>query len=403
MTPEEKAAAKAAAKAAKQPLNYEQYQEKMVTLYLESARESEDIAHTKGILEALRKSNPSSTKIRPLEDRIQHSEEIKQTKDAEIAAMKEKYADFNAQFESSKVEVAAKSEEASNAANATQSTQQSTARKVQAAPQVGLNKGKLKDALAKTIEELTYGLGFEKQYAAAGRDLSKYDVIITHFNEMMSAQFNAERLLDNSNVNEMNAAIQTPLNELKAAIRADKEAGINTSGLELLSNKFDQVLAQDYQYEVRPVSKNVKLKDGMNEVIADFERAMGSEQNDAFVAGNQLILDKLKKAAEADLSEKLILAPLDDLELAITAGKNAGRDTSGLLIIAKKMKNLLKNEFGLWEMMPMGQALNSDLHEAVGMRNNDQPEGNVIEVVKTGYLKNGKLFRPSQVIVSQGN
>jgi molecular chaperone GrpE len=73
----------------------------------------------------------------------------------------------------------------------------------------------------------------------------------------------------------------------------------------------------------------------------------------------------------------------------------------GLKMLLKQLMEVLKSE-GLEEIPAVGEPLNPERHEVVNsIETNDVPENTVVEEVSKGYLLNGKVIRPSIVVVSK--
>jgi molecular chaperone GrpE len=95
---------------------------------------------------------------------------------------------------------------------------------------------------------------------------------------------------------------------------------------------------------------------------------------------------------------------LDDLELAL---KNRPTDdegaswSEGIELVYRKFLALLEAE-GVEPMQADGQQFDPNLHEAISQEPNDDFEsGQVIEVVRNGYLIGERVLRPASVRVSQ--
>jgi molecular chaperone GrpE len=73
----------------------------------------------------------------------------------------------------------------------------------------------------------------------------------------------------------------------------------------------------------------------------------------------------------------------------------------GLKMLYEQLADVLFGE-GLEEIPTVGHPLDPDMHEVVGYsETDDKAENTVIEEVRTGYSLNGKVIRPSLVIVSR--
>ena len=99
-----------------------------------------------------------------------------------------------------------------------------------------------------------------------------------------------------------------------------------------------------------------------------------------------------------------ILPALDDMERALGQAPAVGSDEDngwleGFKLIERKLSSILEGE-GLQLIEADGAAFNPWEHEVVSFL--DVPgrkEGEVLEVTRQGYKMNGKVLRPSQVVV----
>jgi molecular chaperone GrpE len=108
-------------------------------------------------------------------------------------------------------------------------------------------------------------------------------------------------------------------------------------------------------------------------------------------------------------SERLLLKLLPILDALHQAAKMAHEGNSlppeeiavGLNMLKKQLLDVLKGE-GLEEIPALGQLLDPDRHEVVSSVETDEvPENTVVEEVRKGYLLNGRVIRPSLVVVSK--
>jgi molecular chaperone GrpE len=101
---------------------------------------------------------------------------------------------------------------------------------------------------------------------------------------------------------------------------------------------------------------------------------------------------------------KRYLDILDDLELALknrpTEGEGAAW-ANGIELVARKLSTLLENE-GVKPMQTEGQEFDPNLHEALSHEPNPAFEsGQIIAVVKNGYLLGDRILRPALVRVAK--
>lgn len=112
---------------------------------------------------------------------------------------------------------------------------------------------------------------------------------------------------------------------------------------------------------------------------------------------------ELSKTASEEVITAL-LPVVDDLERAIkahtAAGESASALTDGIILIYNKLMNILK-QFGLEEIVAVGEAFTTDFHEAVTNVPMPDPEmkGKVVDEIQKGYTLNGKVIRFSKTVV----
>ncbi|MBD3236609.1 MAG: nucleotide exchange factor GrpE [Candidatus Eisenbacteria bacterium] len=108
--------------------------------------------------------------------------------------------------------------------------------------------------------------------------------------------------------------------------------------------------------------------------------------------------------AAGDLALQL-LPVLDDFERAEAARPDGAEayDREGILIIRKRLAEALKRE-GLRQIEASpGDRFDPEIHEAVlTVPSDEYAEGQLAEVLQTGYLFGDRLLRASRVVVSSG-
>ncbi|WP_084442403.1 nucleotide exchange factor GrpE [Termitidicoccus mucosus] len=97
---------------------------------------------------------------------------------------------------------------------------------------------------------------------------------------------------------------------------------------------------------------------------------------------------------------------IEALALGINAAKAPGADSAtlvnGMTMVLDQFKTALAGH-GLKEIHPEGEKFDPNHHEAIATQPSaDVPEGNIIQVFRTGYALNGRVLRPAAVIVSSG-
>lgn len=101
---------------------------------------------------------------------------------------------------------------------------------------------------------------------------------------------------------------------------------------------------------------------------------------------------------------KSMLAVMDDFDRALSAMQSASDVASvreGVELISQKMRDALKAK-GVSEIEAVGEALDTDLHEAVAkFPAGDEQKGKIIDVVQKGYKLKDKVIRYAKVVVGE--
>ena len=111
----------------------------------------------------------------------------------------------------------------------------------------------------------------------------------------------------------------------------------------------------------------------------------------------------IREKSKHNIILKLITV-VDDVERAIASlPKNSDSDgwQTGIELIQKTLINALESE-GVSKINPLNQSFDPFTCEAIlYQETKNASEGQVIEVIRTGYMINEKILRPAQVIVAQ--
>ena len=123
----------------------------------------------------------------------------------------------------------------------------------------------------------------------------------------------------------------------------------------------------------------------------------------------QKITRRQVQEVTSQASERLLsklLPSLDALQQAVnvvTSGNSLLPDETavGLRMLQKQLTEVLESE-GLEEISAVGRPLDPELHEVVSyVETDEKPENIVLEEIRRGYTLNGKVLRPSLVVVSK--
>ncbi len=95
---------------------------------------------------------------------------------------------------------------------------------------------------------------------------------------------------------------------------------------------------------------------------------------------------------------------VDHMERAIRAARDAGDRTGvleGIEIVYQELLRVLEKN-GVERIRTVGEPFDPEIHEAVAVSPHpDYPADTVVEEVRAGFVKGGKLLRPASVIVAR--
>ena len=168
----------------------------------------------------------------------------------------------------------------------------------------------------------------------------------------------------------------------------------------------DQSNAQETQEELPPeqqLSKDLETAQAMIEEQKDKYLRLSAEFDNYRKRTMKEKAELIKNGGEKAIAA--ILPILDDLERAL-ANMQQADDVKAMyegidLIYQKFLKNL--NQEGLEKMSPIGEAFDTDFHEAVALipAQEEEQKGKVLDCVQTGYKLNDKVIRHAKVVVAQ--
>ena len=151
----------------------------------------------------------------------------------------------------------------------------------------------------------------------------------------------------------------------------------------------------------------IRQKDESEKKAADYLDKLQRLQAD--MENVQKIARKQIETVTSQASERLLVKLLPSLDALRQAVKIANSNDSlpqdeitvGLKMLEEQLAQVLETE-GLEEIPAEGKSLDPELHEVVSYTETDEkPENSVLEEVRKGYKLNGKVIRPSLVVVSK--
>ena len=159
----------------------------------------------------------------------------------------------------------------------------------------------------------------------------------------------------------------------------------NTTDQAVEKQENDAVKESQTHEELLTIEKDKNLR-----LFAEFEnfrRRTAKEKLELFSTANKDIMT-------------VLLPILDNFERSIKA--NNYSDEDGTVLIYKQLKSELEKK-GLTEMEdPIGEKLNTDLHEAISNipAQKKADEGKIMDVIEKGYLLGTKVLRYAKVVVA---
>lgn len=123
--------------------------------------------------------------------------------------------------------------------------------------------------------------------------------------------------------------------------------------------------------------------------LDNFKKRTAKEKESIIAFGNERLIKEL-------------IPVLDSLELGITHGREEEGNSqllSGVELTYNAFLNALK-KFGVEQLDAKDESFDPNVHEAVSsISQPDKEPGAIHQVVRKGYMLNGRLLRPVQVIV----
>jgi molecular chaperone GrpE len=149
--------------------------------------------------------------------------------------------------------------------------------------------------------------------------------------------------------------------------------------------------------------------------LAACQQALAAAQQDVATLNDKYLraaaaLDNARKQAERDMTSRVnqrterlmfnMLDVTDTLERALTYSTPDTPLHSGLQATHQQLLAVLRGEGVVPIQIVIGTRLDPLRHEAVGTRSALEPHLTIVHVERNGYLREGQVLRPAQVIVS---
>jgi len=138
-------------------------------------------------------------------------------------------------------------------------------------------------------------------------------------------------------------------------------------------------------------NENAELKDRFLRLAAEFDNYKKRMAKD---------LDNSKDLGRAEVLVRL-LPTLDEFELALGSFNKDDEHLKGVALIFSNFMSTLKS-LGLQEIDTKGK-FDPYRHEIVMSRESDAADGEILEVVRKGYMVNKIMIRPASVIIAKND
>ncbi|MGI5868800.1 MAG: nucleotide exchange factor GrpE [Kiritimatiellia bacterium] len=183
----------------------------------------------------------------------------------------------------------------------------------------------------------------------------------------------------------------------QADVSPENPAGASDAGAESEASVacVDETFADDAEAKSSAESEEARLRDRLLRLQADFDNYRKRIARDH--------VDMVKRANE-DLVESL-LPVLDHFAHAeASVEKEARADIApyleGFRLVRNELARVLES-FGVQPIAALGLPFDANLHDALSLMPSEEAEpGTVLFETRKGYTLNGRVLRPSQVIVA---
>ena len=199
----------------------------------------------------------------------------------------------------------------------------------------------------------------------------------------------------------MKSSESTDTNETKDAA-AEAEAVKAKTAAEATETTTEETAEK----EEKPLTPEEQLAAAKEEAKSHYDRYLRAvADHDNFRKRTIREKDELRQYATSRVLEDL-LPVLDNLGLGMAAASQPNADVKtiveGIGIVQTQLKSALDQQ-GLKEINPVGETFDAHQHDALSQQaSDDVAEGDVINVIRVGYMLNDRLLRPASVVVSSG-
>lgn len=170
-----------------------------------------------------------------------------------------------------------------------------------------------------------------------------------------------------------------------------------------MNDEFELIEGEEEESPVDIEERIKKLKSSLKACESDKKEYLeGWQRAKADLINFKRDEDKRNERSKIYIEDALIydfLAILDSLDMALSSA-----NASHLSDEARKGMEMIRGQFleivRRYDVEPIqieNAQFNPELHEALGSEESDKPEGTIIEELKRGYRRNGRVLRPAMV------
>lgn len=191
---------------------------------------------------------------------------------------------------------------------------------------------------------------------------------------------------------------------------ADSAARLTTAEKTIMAENKKKTAKKQEKVNEIPQEENVKEQEkpaqedkqsvdengAMQEMFAKYVRLQADFEN--YKKRNRETATAMYEEGVADVISD-VLPTLDYLEMAIVSQKDESF-RQGLELVKKAFLDAL-SKYGVEEIEALGKEFDPNVHEAAMNRDDPDNAGKVVDVLKKGYIRNGKVLRHPLVVVGQ--
>lgn len=178
----------------------------------------------------------------------------------------------------------------------------------------------------------------------------------------------------------------------KRSKKHEKEQQTNAEETLMAEETVKEALEDEGEAKEQEDTRDSAMKELFSKYVrlqADFENYKKRNKETAKVMYEEGVADVVSD----------VLPTLDYLEMAIASQKDESF-RQGLELVKKAFLDAL-SKYGVEEIEALGKEFDPNVHEAAMNKDDPDNAGKVVQVLKKGYIRNGKVLRHPLVVVGQ--